>query len=95
MAGSGWGSDDAKGSWYAMRSFNMRNLQVQKGEPLPSAWQVPQNVSYLKKQYGPNCVEFLSPGMRGKQLTDEPEEDSGWVPSRKNASLQKDRRAKA
>lgn len=94
MAGSGWGLEDAKGSWYAMQSFNMRNLQVQKGEPLPSAWQVPQNVTYLKEQYGPNCVKFLSPAMREKQLIDKPEEESLWVPSRKDGSLQKDKRTK-
>lgn len=95
MAGSGWGTSDAKGAWHAMRAFNTRNLQVQKGEPLPSAWQVPQNVNYLKEHYGPDCVKFLSPATRGKQLaSNKTRDDENWVPIHKEPASAKGRRAK-
>ncbi len=78
-----------------MRAFDMRNLQVQKGEALPSAWQVPQNVNYLKEHYGPDCVKYLSPAIRRKQLRDKnAREDETWVPIHKEPSPVKGRRAK-
>ena len=55
---SGYGQDDAKGMWVATRDFDFRNLKVQKGEKLPPAWQITENRSYLKKNYGEDCIAF-------------------------------------
>jgi hypothetical protein len=53
---SGWGDDFARSNWYANRDFNFRTLVCRKGEKLPSAWQDPSNVRYLKEQYGEGCI---------------------------------------
>lgn len=58
---SGFGQDDARGTWVANRDFDFRNLKAQKGEKLPPAWQVTENRNYLKKTYGEDCIVFRVP----------------------------------
>ena len=42
--------------WRANRDFNLRNLRVKAGEVLPSRWQHPELIQYLKTNYGEDCV---------------------------------------
>lgn len=42
--------------WRANQDFNMRNLRVKAGEVLPSRWQHPELIDYLKRTYGADCV---------------------------------------
>lgn len=81
---SGWGEAGARGDWYANRDFNFRNLTVQKGEKLPSAWQIPQNARYLQDTYGESCIKYKSQTKASasrRRIEDEEE----WVPARREA----------
>lgn len=53
---SGWGEEDASGSWYATRDFTLKTLTVRAGSRLPDGWQIIQNVKYLQQMYGKDCV---------------------------------------
>ena len=53
---SGWGEEDASGSWYATRDFTLKNLTVPAGGRLPEGWQIIQNIKLLQQTYGPECV---------------------------------------
>jgi len=53
---SGWGEEDAGGSWYATRDFTLKNLTVPAGGRLPDGWQVIQNIKLLQQTYGKDCV---------------------------------------
>lgn len=84
---SGWGEDGARGDWYANQDFNFKNLQVHKGDKLPSAWQIPQNTSYLKDTYGENCIKYKSRTTSSRRVHQDDKEE--WVPARKEASGKK------
>jgi hypothetical protein len=95
MAGSGWGAENnAKGDWYAAQDFNFRNLRVHKGEKLPSAWQIPQNVSYLKQTYGEGCIEYRS-GKSSQTRKKKSEERNEWTPIHKEPNIRRKQKAVA
>lgn len=58
---SGWGEEDARGTWYANQDFMLKNLTVKAGSRLPDGWQVIQNVKYLREAYGADCVIRKTP----------------------------------
>lgn len=83
----GWGESDARGDWYANRDFDFKNLQVQKGERLPNAWQLAQNAKYLKDTYGETCIKYKSQTKASRKQQDDDEEE--WVPARKETGSKK------
>ena len=49
-------TDTKNNRWFANQDFNLKNLQVPKGELLPAGWQSPSSIKYLRSQYGKDCV---------------------------------------
>lgn len=42
--------------WVAGRDFNLKNLKVKKGQMLPEKWCTPAGRTFLKNEYGKDCI---------------------------------------
>ena len=91
---SGWGEAGARGDWYANQDFSFKSLTVQKGEKLPSAWQVPQNARYLRDTYGEQCITYKSQTKSAHRPQQNGNEEGEWVPVQQEPDVIKKQKQK-
>jgi hypothetical protein len=48
--------ENAKKQWVANRDFDLKNLQVKKGEILPKSWATAHSRKYLQNNFGEDCI---------------------------------------